>query len=528
MAEQQLIEYIKQRQADGASRQDINGRLLAEGWLQPQIDEAFAKALSRATENYTAPALESSVGKNEARFSKKDKVPVKNILLGALVFAVLVLAAVGGIFVYDNFFPSPARVMEKMAVAMSKIKTIESQGKTKVELSYAGYDSGAAESDEKQKINVGVEFFGALDMSNDDESKYSLNSKITAPPILNGSIDAGVVSIGKTAYFKINADSSSYASMVSDFFNDQWIKIDYDKFVAQMDKLYPNLKENMEKNAAKVTAPTPGQIEKLRALAKNSHLIIPKKQFADALVNGVVCRHYTVGIDKEALRKFIRDAGEILRDKIAQQQVGAIVDVANGADFSEMEVWIAKNDFTLRRIKGAIAAKYDFFGFTQIMIGIDIDINCKKINQPVIISAPKQSKPFEDVIKSSLQGSQIKARDAKRQSDMRQLVSAQEMWYGDKDRYYICGESGGDCKGKPDNLPESIDPYINDLPEDPLNKGTVCGQDYIYCGLNNVGEKEKFCFYAKLEGGGYYTSSHAGNVKRVAAPKTLDECAKAD
>ena len=119
-----------------------------------------------------------------------------------------------------------------------------------------------------------------------------------------------------------------------------------------------------------------------------------------------------------------------------------------------------------------------------------------------------------------------RARDAKREADMRQMLEAQDMWYRSNNRYYTCSISGGDCKGKINNYPVGIDGFVQNI-VDPLNSGVGCGKDYTYCALDNTVQTNKFCYYAKMEAGGYYTASHAGNFKRANPPTTFDECAGA-
>jgi len=114
-------------------------------------------------------------------------------------------------------------------------------------------------------------------------------------------------------------------------------------------------------------------------------------------------------------------------------------------------------------------------------------------------------------------------RDSQREADMRRLMAAQFMWHSEYKRYYTCSVSGGDCRGKANNLPSSIGTGGNSA-VDPINYGRTCGQDYIYCGLNNVADSSKFWYYAKLEGGGYYTASNAGNFERSMPPATFGEC----
>jgi hypothetical protein len=118
------------------------------------------------------------------------------------------------------------------------------------------------------------------------------------------------------------------------------------------------------------------------------------------------------------------------------------------------------------------------------------------------------------------------ARDERRQIDMRRLAAAQVSWYGDHKKYYTCGTTGGDCRGKANSLPSSIGSAGNSA-VDPVNAGRVCGRDYTYCGIDNTQNSKEFCYYAKLEAGGYYGVSRLGSFKRASPPLSLADCAVA-
>ncbi len=121
----------------------------------------------------------------------------------------------------------------------------------------------------------------------------------------------------------------------------------------------------------------------------------------------------------------------------------------------------------------------------------------------------------------SMGGARAKARDARRMADMRQMVSAQEMYYGDNDQYLTSA-----------TLPAAISTYLNPLPADP-GGGTVvaCTQAapaFIYCTIDNTASVQKFCYYARLEQNAtlpYFTSSNGGNFKKAAKPTSIDDCA---
>ena len=117
------------------------------------------------------------------------------------------------------------------------------------------------------------------------------------------------------------------------------------------------------------------------------------------------------------------------------------------------------------------------------------------------------------IVLVSLGTARAKARDAVRQSDMRQILAAQEMYYGDQDGYY---PDAGPASGSP-----AIGTYIGAL-DDPQptrsyvwldNTSAACNTDYEY-----------FCVYVVLEGDG---SCADGRVFFAHEAGTKEECLSA-
>ena len=115
---------------------------------------------------------------------------------------------------------------------------------------------------------------------------------------------------------------------------------------------------------------------------------------------------------------------------------------------------------------------------------------------------------LSSIVLVSMGGARKSARDAVRKADMRQLISAQEMYYGANDAYLTSA-----------SYPTAISTYMPKTPTDP-GTGT-------YVWANNTADAQKFCAYATLEGPAvttYYTASHAGNFSCTDAVPTLTDC----
>jgi prepilin-type N-terminal cleavage/methylation domain-containing protein len=114
------------------------------------------------------------------------------------------------------------------------------------------------------------------------------------------------------------------------------------------------------------------------------------------------------------------------------------------------------------------------------------------------------------IVLVSLGGARAKARDARRQSDIRQIVTAQEMYYGDNNTYHREAGYQGTLVGP-------IGAYLDPVPQDP-----VSGKGYAWFDNTGSGGDQKFCVYATLEGGKYFGGSNMGTKMLDDKPSTLD------
>jgi prepilin-type N-terminal cleavage/methylation domain-containing protein len=140
------------------------------------------------------------------------------------------------------------------------------------------------------------------------------------------------------------------------------------------------------------------------------------------------------------------------------------------------------------------------------------------------------------IVLVSLGGARAKARDATRQSDMRQVISAEEMYYGDQEHHI-----GQDTANKTDGTP-AIGSYLRALQDPQASAGH---NDYVYVhndaaldctddAFDVANAYQWFCAYAELEGEvspctsgqtTYIAASHHGTrVVCAAAPTTDSAC----
>ena len=116
------------------------------------------------------------------------------------------------------------------------------------------------------------------------------------------------------------------------------------------------------------------------------------------------------------------------------------------------------------------------------------------------------------IVLVSLGGARQKARDARRQSDIRQISLAMEMYYDDDQAYATSA-----------TMPSNIGDYLNPVPTDPQG-----GSNYTWldngasCGSYSSGQW--YCVYASLESGEYFAASHKGTRQMDTVPSTTGCC----
>jgi len=129
------------------------------------------------------------------------------------------------------------------------------------------------------------------------------------------------------------------------------------------------------------------------------------------------------------------------------------------------------------------------------------------------------------IILVSVGPARAKARDAKRQTDMKQISTAMELCYNDAN----CGGAKYKTHVAGANTWTMIDPdfdpkLLNPFPTDPINSGT---QVYTWV----AGNEQYYCIYTKLEAVAdtWFCASNKGvKQKTYSGPPTKDDCCGMD
>ena len=124
---------------------------------------------------------------------------------------------------------------------------------------------------------------------------------------------------------------------------------------------------------------------------------------------------------------------------------------------------------------------------------------------------------LSSIVLVSMGGARAKARDARRQSDMRQVGSACELYMTDAEKYPVYNDyAGAEAGGIGDYMPASS------MPNDPSGGSVTYG--WIDNDTLTAGDDQKFCVWAVSDDGTvWYAASHQGaRMNLTGEPTTLD------
>ncbi len=120
---------------------------------------------------------------------------------------------------------------------------------------------------------------------------------------------------------------------------------------------------------------------------------------------------------------------------------------------------------------------------------------------------------LSSIVLVSMGGARKSARDAVKKTDMRQIVSAQELYYANTSDAYATAANWAGI------VTTGIGTYMTKMPVPPQGS---------YVWVSNAADAQKFCAYATLETPSspttYYTASQAGNFTCSDAAPTLADC----
>jgi len=430
MVNQQLLDYINQQIQKGVDRTKIRNILIANGWQENDVDEAFTSLnLPSQTPLSVKAQLQSSptsriLSQATSYSSEPSSGKLKKILIIALLAIIVVFLAGGGVFAYFNYFQSPEIVVGKMLTKIEDIKTLEYSGEIKMEIdagdliaeyqSSLGSSFGASLENleevgdnkrprlgvSKEKVEFLADFAGAYDIGNPEELRSLVSFDVETGMVPGVKIVFGseIRNIGKVVYVKLS-DLPTFGFFDLSSLKNQWIKIDTDALSEQFGSgVVPGqFAEEIDK------AQTEEMMEKIKTIlsqADYSKILKITEKFPNEEIEGVNSYHYGYMIDKEEVKNLaitiIESSVESMGETITEEEIREFEKSFESIGSPEGEIWIGKKDLLPHKISFNLKIKE--IGDVDVSGDISYTLFLKNFNNPIIIEAPTQSQTIEELM----------------------------------------------------------------------------------------------------------------------------------
>lgn len=388
MSDQKLLDYVKQQLQQGETREQIQGALLAKGWQLEAINEAFNPPASS-----NQPVFQPTFSRPAVKRSKKILLSVI-IIGGSLIIG-------GGVFAYLNYFQqTPEKVVKKMLLKLTEIKSFEYAGEANTEINQG--DSTNANSDLSQPLQLfsgkkqsksSSQYSGAIDIYDTANPKVlvSFNIKTDALPLAELAVGVELRVVDKVIYAQLSeAPNLGFFDLSS--VQNQWIKIDMEAIKKQfgskqLDDQLAKIQENQELS--------PEQIERLKTTFEQAEIFKITEKLASEKISGVDTYHYKFTVSQEGLKKFIITSSQIFQKRsLTETELAAFNKGFETMGPVDGEVWIGKKDFFPYKITFELnVAETE----TSPAGKISSVFSLKNFNQPMQIEAPAEAKSLQEI-----------------------------------------------------------------------------------------------------------------------------------
>lgn len=401
MVNQQLLDYIKQRLAQGATKEAISSGLVSQGWQTSDIEEAFNLVSSS---NPSVSPQDTTSQPFSTLSQQPEKGINKSLLIVISIIGVLIIG--GGVFGYLYYFQeSPEKIIQKMGDRLAEVKSLEYQGEIKAEITTSDLLSGGGNllqpvqsAPSQQVSDFSINFSGKSDVSDLNNPRGSFVFNIRTDALRELTQEDSVFglelrTISQAVYLKLsNIPNLGFFDL--SFITNQWIRIDTEALKKQfgLEKLEKQIKE-----AQKQKELSPEQIEEIKRVGALAKVLKITDKLPSEKIDGVETYHYKFVIDKEGLKKLVIDISFIVQDKTLTEK--EVADFDKSLEIIESlggEIWIGKKDLLPYKIFLQISVKET--DESKISGKLTLMILFKNYNKPVQIDVPSPVKNLEEIL----------------------------------------------------------------------------------------------------------------------------------
>ena len=324
----------------------------------------------------------------------------KNWLILSITAAILVI--VGGFFVYRAYAQSPERIIKKMFINLSEVKTWQYSGEIKNEIylddslnKKPGLLSIIPIDQNKKKVETIVDYNGLIDIQNFNNPRLLSAFNVQTDVLASSSLSLGLETRLINKFFYINITKIPYLGFVDlSFLKDQWIKTNTDT-INQSGVNSDNSQYSVDIQEVKVDT-----IIKIAKAIQRANILDIAERLPNEIINGDDSYQYKFIFNPDGLKALKAEMLTISKDEkfYLFDLVDSEDDNENKAELVEGKIWIGKKDLLPRQISVDLIIRSA--DNTKILAKHYQTISLSNFNQPLVIDEPSPAKNWSEILKS--------------------------------------------------------------------------------------------------------------------------------
>lgn len=345
MITQELLSYIKDQIAQGATREQIKNTLLTHDWTDLDIEEAFQNLGLQTLQN-SIPERPQYTEQSTGTVIRERKNIFPKILIG---LAIVVIVALGAMIYLDSQKLSPEEVFARMGTEISSIESFQYSADVE------GNIISTTEENAQKNNTINVHVEGQSD-NPDLKNIFDVKTDLLDNKLVDFSFEMRTFS--NNNYLKpIKVPEIEDFDLSS--LENQWIIFEASDIEENFDTegVLPEFAfSNIKKQG-------------ILSNAINNQLIAVNEVFPSEMINGTQSYHYSLLIDQDTLKN-----------------------ISKNLEINTAEIWIGETDFLPRKIYLDVKDQEN-----SVSTDLNIEIYFTSFNTPMNIEEPKDTKTVEQV-----------------------------------------------------------------------------------------------------------------------------------
>lgn len=315
----------------------------------------------------------------------------KKLLVIILTIALVLIGA--GFFVYIIHAQSPERIIRKMFINLSNIKTWQYSGEIIAENNLEESLNNHTDlllmipiSQDKVSSKTIISFSGLTDIQKSDDLKSLLSFDIKTDALAQADLSFGLEVRLLKEVFYIKLSAVPYLGFFDlSSLKDQWLKIDFETIKKQTDS---SKKKNNQLSLEQIT--------KIVKTVQQANVIKIIDKLSSEKINGIDTYHYKFILDPEKLKDLSLELAEIVNNKeLSSTEIVDLNKKIETIELSEGNLWVGKQDLLPYKIifdsTMKTADKSKVIGKTSLTLMLN------NFNQPIQVEVPTSTKTLEEI-----------------------------------------------------------------------------------------------------------------------------------